>query len=79
VNIRDERSVGEQVRSGLRLAGWILLTFAVVGVTLLSEKTLLDRSGGLAHLSSQRTEAAPSFAVFEGWAAEARRRTLPGL
>jgi len=29
VNIRDERSVGEQVRSGLRLAGWILLTFAV--------------------------------------------------
>src|SRR6266516_406069 len=35
--------------------------------------------GGLAHLSFQRTEAAPSFAVFEGWAAEARRRTLPGL
>src|SRR5437879_8469423 len=35
--------------------------------------------GGLAHLSSQRTEAAPSFAVFEGWAAEARQRTFPGL
>ena len=49
VNIRDERSVGEQVRSGLRLAGWILLTFAVVGVTLLSEKTLLDRSAPNLH------------------------------
>jgi hypothetical protein len=44
VNIRDERSVAEQVRSGLRLAGWVLLTFAVVGVTLLSEKVLLDKS-----------------------------------
>src|SRR5439155_12115007 len=41
--------VGEQVRSGLRLAGWILLALAVVGVTLLSEKTLLDRSAPKLH------------------------------
>src|SRR6184192_4118140 len=45
----------------------------------LDRRFLKVPNGGLAHLSPQRTEAAPSFAVFEGWAAEARRRTLPGL
>jgi membrane-associated HD superfamily phosphohydrolase len=35
VNIRDERTVGEQVKSGLRLAGWLLLTLAFIYVLLL--------------------------------------------
>jgi hypothetical protein len=37
VNIRDKRTIGEQVRSGFRLTGWILLTlvfaFLVLGST----------------------------------------------
>jgi hypothetical protein len=30
VNIRDERTVSEQVKSGFRLAGWVLLTLAFI-------------------------------------------------
>jgi multisubunit Na+/H+ antiporter MnhG subunit len=44
VNIRDERSIGEQVRSGFRLAGWVLLTLAVAGLILRSEVVLVDRN-----------------------------------
>jgi hypothetical protein len=40
VNIRDERTIGEQIRSGFRLAGWILLTFALFVVLLLSTRLL---------------------------------------
>lgn len=35
MNIRDDRSVGEQVKSGVRLAGWVLLTLASIYVLLL--------------------------------------------
>jgi len=35
VNIRDERTVGEQVKSGFRLAGWLLLTLAFIYALLL--------------------------------------------
>jgi len=44
VNIRDERSIGEQVRSGFRLAGWVLLTLAVAGLILRSDMVLVDRN-----------------------------------
>jgi len=30
VNIRDERTVGEQMKSGFRLAGWLLLMLAFI-------------------------------------------------
>jgi hypothetical protein len=33
--------------SGLRLAGWIFLTFAVAGVVVRSDMALLDRNAGL--------------------------------
>ena len=46
VNIRDERPVGEQVKSGLRLAGWVLLTLAVAVVVVRSDVALLDRNAG---------------------------------
>jgi hypothetical protein len=45
VNIRDKRTIGEQIRSGFRLAGWILLTFALFVVLLLSA-LLLSAKGG---------------------------------
>ena len=39
MNIRDRRTIGEQVRSGLRLAGWVLFilafAFSVLGSTTL--------------------------------------------
>ena len=44
VNVRDERSVGEQVKSGLRLAGWVLLTLALLYLLLGSTSLVLDRS-----------------------------------
>lgn len=44
MNIRDERTIGEQVRSGFRLAGWLLLTLAVAGLILRSDMVLIDRS-----------------------------------
>ncbi len=43
VNIRDERSVSEQVKSGLRLAGWVLLALALIFVLLGSTGFLLGK------------------------------------
>jgi hypothetical protein len=43
VNIRDERTVGEQVKSGLRLAGWVLLTLAFVYLLLGSTGFLIGK------------------------------------
>jgi hypothetical protein len=34
VNIRDERTIGEQIKSGFRLGGWVLLTLAFILVVL---------------------------------------------
>jgi hypothetical protein len=45
VNIRDERTVGEQVRSGLRLAGWVLLTLAFICVLLLCAGFVVGKTG----------------------------------
>jgi hypothetical protein len=45
VIIRDSRTIGEQIRSGFRLAGWILLTFALF-VVLLGSTFLLTAKGG---------------------------------
>ncbi len=47
VNIRDERTIGEQVRSGFRLAGWVLLTLAVAGLILRSDMALVDRNAAI--------------------------------
>jgi hypothetical protein len=49
VNVRDERSIGEQVRSGFRLAGWVLLTLAVGGLILCSDMVLVDRNAAALH------------------------------
>ena len=43
MNIRDERTVGEQVKSGLRLAGWVLLTLAFIYALLLCAGFLLGK------------------------------------
>ena len=43
MHIRDQRTVGEQAKSGLQIAGWILLTLAVAGVLMRSDVALLDR------------------------------------
>jgi hypothetical protein len=45
VNIRDKRTIREQINSGFRLAGWILLTFALF-VVLLGSAFLLTAQGG---------------------------------
>jgi hypothetical protein len=44
VNIRDRRTIGEQIRSGFRLAAWILLAFALF-VVLLGSTFLLTAKG----------------------------------
>ncbi len=46
MHIRDERTVGEQAKSGLRLAGWVLLTLAVAGLMVRSDMALLDKNAG---------------------------------
>jgi hypothetical protein len=43
VNVRDERSIGEQVKSGLRLAGWVLLTLALIYALLICTGFLLGK------------------------------------
>jgi hypothetical protein len=43
VNIRDERSVSEQVKSGFRLVGWVLLTLALIYILLGSTGFLLGK------------------------------------
>jgi hypothetical protein len=47
VNIRDERTISEQFRSGFRLAGWVLLTLAVAGLILRSDMVLVDRNAAI--------------------------------
>jgi hypothetical protein len=44
VNVRDERTVGEQIKSGFRLVGWILLTLAVVWALLVSIGAVLNKT-----------------------------------
>jgi hypothetical protein len=43
VNIRDERTVAEQVQSGFRLAGWLLLTLAFIYALLLCAGFLVGK------------------------------------
>jgi len=43
VNIRDERTVSEQVKSGFRLVGWVLLTLALIYLLLGSTGFLLGK------------------------------------
>jgi hypothetical protein len=43
VNIRDERTVGEQVKSGVRLAGWVLLTLAFIYALILCTGFLIGK------------------------------------
>jgi len=46
VNIRDKRTVGEQIKSGFRLAGWILLTLAFVTLVLASTAAVVGKANG---------------------------------
>lgn len=43
VNIRDKRTVGEQIKSGFRLAGWVLLTLAFIFLVLISTASLAGK------------------------------------
>lgn len=43
MNIRDKRTVGEQVKSGVRLAGWVLLTLAFIYLLLGSTGLLIGK------------------------------------
>lgn len=43
VNIRDGRTVSEQIKSGLRLAGWVLITLAFVYLLLGSTGFLIGK------------------------------------
>lgn len=47
MNIRDERSIGEQVRSGFRLAGWVLLTLAMACLILMCDVALIARNAAM--------------------------------
>ncbi len=44
MNVRDERTVGEQIKSGFRLVGWILLTLAVLWALLISTGAVLNKT-----------------------------------
>lgn len=44
MNIRDKRTIGEQVRSGFRLAGWILFTLAFAFLVLGSTTFVVGKS-----------------------------------
>ncbi len=46
MNIRDKRTVGEQIKSGFRLAGWILLTLAFVSLVFASTASLVGKGNG---------------------------------
>jgi hypothetical protein len=41
VNIRDKRPIAEQIKSGFRLAGWVLLTLAFIFLVLASTASLV--------------------------------------
>ena len=43
MNIRDERAVGEQVKAGFRLAGWVLSTLTLIFLLLGSTASLLGK------------------------------------
>lgn len=43
MNIRDKRTVAEQIRSGLRLAGWVLITLAFIYLLLGSAGFLIGK------------------------------------
>jgi hypothetical protein len=43
LNIRDDRTVREQIKSGFRLAGFVLLTFAVFALLVFGTTLLLDK------------------------------------
>ena len=43
VNLRDKRTIGEQIKSGVRLAGWILLTLAFICLVLVSTAFLVGK------------------------------------
>lgn len=43
MNLRDERTVAEQIKSGLRLAGWVLLTLAFIYLLLGSAGFLIGK------------------------------------
>jgi hypothetical protein len=43
MNIRDERTIGKQIRSGFRLAGWVLLTLALMLLVLGSTASLVGK------------------------------------
>lgn len=43
MNIRDERTVGQQVKSGLCLAGWVLVTLAFIFLLLGSTGLLIGK------------------------------------
>jgi hypothetical protein len=45
VNIRDQRTFGEQAKSGLRLAGWVLFTLAFIYLVLLCAGFLVGKTG----------------------------------
>ncbi len=44
MNIRDERTIGEQIKSGFRLAGWTLLTLVFLYLLLGSTSLVLNGS-----------------------------------
>ena len=46
VNLRDKRTIGEQIKSGFRLAGWILLTLAFICLVLVSTASLVGKGNG---------------------------------
>ena len=43
VNIRDKRPISEQIKSGLRLSGWVLLTLAFIFLVLASTASLAGK------------------------------------
>jgi hypothetical protein len=47
VNIRDQRRMGQQIRSGFRFAEWVLLTLAVTVLMLRSDMVLVDRNAAM--------------------------------
>jgi ABC-type enterochelin transport system permease subunit len=49
VNIRDDRTIAEQIKSGFRIAAWFLLAMALIGFVLGSTAMLLGKSGYAQH------------------------------
>jgi hypothetical protein len=49
VNIRDDRTIAEQIQSGFRITGWFLLAMALIAFVLGSTAVLLGKSGYAPH------------------------------